>query len=104
MANATNKTNGIWYILIYVFELIGGIIAFLLSNGDKKIKFHSIQSILLWVSLAVIFFILAIFSAMLGGLVVFLLWLYGVYVGYQAGNGVDIEIPVIGSLAKQYSK
>lgn len=100
----SKRVNGIWYILIYFFELIGGIVAFILANGDKSIKFHAIQAMLLWVALAIIGFILVLFSGALAALVDVLIWLYSLYVGYQAGNGVDIELPIIGGLAKQYSK
>jgi uncharacterized membrane protein len=98
------RISGIWYILIYFFEILGGIVGFIFSGGDKSIKFHSLQAILLAISLAIITFILGIFSGALAGCVAFLVWLYSLYIGYQAGNGVDIELPVIGSLARQYSK
>jgi uncharacterized membrane protein len=29
-----------------------------------------------------------------------LAWLFGMYVGYQAVNGVNIEIPIVADIAK----
>jgi len=106
MANQTKGANGIWYILIYFFSIVGGIVAFLLSNGDKRIKFHALQAILLWVVAAVIsvVFSFMLYFGAVSGLATLLIWLYGLYIGYNAGNGKDIEAPVIGDLAKQYAK
>jgi uncharacterized membrane protein len=104
MAKQNKRVNGIWYILIYFFGLVGGIVGYLLANGDKSVRFHSIQAILLAICQVVLFFIISLFSGALASLVALVIWIYSLYVGYQGGNGLDIEMPVIGGLATQYSK
>src|SRR5271163_1588395 len=81
------------YIIIYILGLFTGILFFIISANDKTKKLHSIQAILLGVVSFVVAFILGIFLGGLGGLVAFLVWLYGLYIGYMASTGVDVDIP-----------
>lgn len=43
------------------------------------------------------------FIGTLGTLLNLFIWLYGLYVGFEAYNGNDITIPVITDYAKRYS-
>lgn len=82
--------NGI-YILIYFFEWISGVIAyFTAGKNDKRIKIHSLQAILLGVIAIILSFI-----PIIGAVIAFIIWLYGLYVGYKAYTGIDIVIPGI---------
>lgn len=38
------------------------------------------------------------------GLVEFIIWLYGMYVGYQGMNGKDIVVPFVTNMAKGFAK
>ncbi|MDE1859434.1 MAG: hypothetical protein KGH67_02805 [Candidatus Micrarchaeota archaeon] len=51
----------------------------------------------------VLYYVLGIFSVVLAGLVGMLVWIYGLYIGYMASTGQDVEIPVITDFAKQYT-
>ncbi|MDE1866044.1 MAG: hypothetical protein KGH94_05415 [Candidatus Micrarchaeota archaeon] len=88
------------YLITYLLTWLTGIIVFVTEGQkNKRAKFHAIQAILL----GVVIFILA-WIPFVGWLIGVLLWLYGLYIGYQAGyQGKDIEFPVIGGFAKSSS-
>lgn len=88
------------FLITYVLTWLTGILIFVTAGQkDKRLKFHAIQAVLL----GVIMFILA-WIPFVGWLIGALLWLYGLYIGYEAGyQGKDILVPVIGEYAKKYS-
>jgi len=95
-----------FFIIAYVLEIITGIIVLLLKgNEDKRLKLHSFQAIFLGIVAIVIAVLLGwipiigIIADVLG----LFIWLYGLYVGFQAYNGNDIVIPYITEYAKRYS-
>ncbi|MEM3364163.1 MAG: hypothetical protein QXS93_01480 [Candidatus Micrarchaeia archaeon] len=81
---------GRWDIfLAYFFFPLGSLILYLL-NKEERTVFHCKQSAMLW-AVSVLFWML-----FLGWVV----WLYGIYVGYKAALGEDIDVPVISSMLK----
>jgi uncharacterized membrane protein len=62
----------------YILPLIGGIVLFLIAEGDRTLKFHAFQSIIL----GLIVWVLGAVSFCLAGLLGFILWLYCVYGAY----------------------
>ena len=97
------KGSDFTYIIIYILGFLTGILFFIISGSDKRKKLHSIQAILLGVAAFIVAFVLGIFLWGLSTLVLFLIWIYGLYIGYMASTGVDVEIPVITDFAKQYA-
>jgi uncharacterized membrane protein len=92
--------NAILYIFAYLLTWLSGILMYItVGQTDKRMKFHALQAILLGVVLFIIGWI-----PILGWIIELLGWLYGLYIGYMAYTGTDIEMPVIGDFAKQYSK
>lgn len=112
MAKKTSQPdNNVWFIIAYIIPLITGILV-LLINGDKnkRLKLHAIQAIFLGIAIivvSIIFGLLALVSfgllGVLGTLIELILWLYGIYVGFEAYNGKDVPIPTITDYAKRYS-
>lgn len=97
-ASAQDNSDRLVYILTYFFTWISGLIVyFTLGQKNKRMKFHSLQAILIGVVGFVIAFIPFI------GLLGIILWLYGLYVGYMAYTGKDVSIPVLGDYAKKWS-
>lgn len=94
---STQNRNMIIYIAIYFFTWLSGLVAFLLAKGDKSMRFHGLQSIVLGIVIVVLSFLPFI------GIISLLFWLYGIYVGYEAGKGNDINMPIIGKLVKPYA-
>ncbi|MCL4383518.1 MAG: hypothetical protein M1168_01030 [Candidatus Marsarchaeota archaeon] len=98
--SAKSKEFDIIILISYIFTWVSGIIVFLISKKqDSKRKFHALQSILLGIIITIVGFI-----PFIGTLISLILWIYGIYIGYQGAEGRDIEIPYIGETAKKYSK
>lgn len=129
-----SENNNIMYLFAYFLTFISGIIVFLISPTDKRLKLHAIQAIILGVVIVIIAIIgdiivgviiasslasyggyypyayhPAAFGAagLIGGvfsLIEFVIWLYGMYVGFQAYNGKDMTIPMVTDMATKFSK
>jgi len=85
------------YIVIYLLGWLTGIIFFIISGNNKMKKQHSIQAIVLGIVATILSFI-----PFVGWIIVFLIWIYGLYIGYMASTGKDVEIPAVTGFAKQY--
>ncbi len=95
----TNKGNDILFIFAYLIPILTGLLMYItVGQTNKRMKFHSLQAIMLGIVLIVLGWIPII------GLIGLLVWLYGLYVGWRAYEGEDLDIPVIGDFAHQYSK
>ena len=91
--------NEILCIVTYLLLWLTGILVYITEGQrSKRMKFHALQAIFLGIVVFVISFIPII--RILG----LLLWLYGLYVGVMGYNNKDIEMPLIGKYARQYSK
>ena len=99
-----DKEKGdIMYIFIYLLSWLSGIIVFVTKGqNDKRMKFHSLQAIFLGIVAIVLDFVL-FFIPILGQLIAFLIWLYGMYIAFKAYEGKDIKVPVIADYAVKYS-
>lgn len=98
------EKNNIWYIITYILTWLSGIIVFVTEGQkDKRLKFHSLQAIFLGIVGTVLDFLL-FFIPFLGPFLLFLVWLYGMYIGFKAYNGVDVKVPVLGDYAAKYAE
>ncbi len=110
--------NSIMYLIAYLVPVLTGAIVYVMyGENDKRLKFYSVQSILLGIVIIVLYIIFSITSALIimpghySGIIVYLyisyifdiiitlLWLYGIYVGYKASLNVNIKIPYISNYA-----
>ncbi len=81
-----------WYFFTYLFEFVSGIlIYFAKGQNNKRLAFHSAQSTVIGVIGLVLGFI--IFP--IGWLISLLTWVICLYLGFEAYNGNDVEIPYI---------
>ena len=100
----TNKNDDIrvLYILAYLLEWLSGIIIFFAFGKDnKKLRKHSLQAILLGIiSIIAASFFSIIEIPLFGSTIVLLIWLYGMYVGFEAYMGREISIPLISEYVK----
>lgn len=96
------KTAG---ALSYVLGPVSGII-FLVLEKDPFVRFHAMQSTILFVSLfalqwvLVLTIILALLSPLVG-ILAFVLWLLCIYKAWQ---GEEWEVPVVGKIARNLVK
>jgi len=91
--------------LAYVLGPITGVI-FLIIEKDPFVKFHAMQSIVTFVALFALnwiltFTIVLVFLVPIVGILMFVLWLLLIY---KAWMGESWEVPVFGKLAKQLLK
>jgi uncharacterized membrane protein len=92
-------------MLTYVFGFITGILFLVLEKDNKFVRFHAMQSIFVFVTLAVFKFVLG-FIPLLGMLIdmfilgplTLIVWLLLMVKAYQ---GERFKVPVLGDLAEQ---
>ena len=90
---STSVPQGVASLITYFVPLFGGLLFLFLEKENKLVRFHSVQSILLW-----IFFI--IISAVFG-------WIPGInvivwiFIMYQALLERNFELPIIGPIARR---
>lgn len=94
-----DSTEGIVYILTYLFIWLSGLIVYVTEGQmSKRARFHALQSIFLGIIIFVFIFIPVL------DVVGIALWVLGIIIGVIASTGKDIVIPWIGKYAKHYSK
>ena len=89
--------------LSYVLGFITGIV-FLILEKDKFVRFHAMQSIVVFVFLSALWWTLGFTIILLPlvplvGIAGFVLWLFLIYKAWQ---GDEWEVPVLGKLARQF--
>lgn len=100
-----SKDRNGFYILIYLLLWITGVIAyFTKGKNDKRVKHHAIQAILFGIFSAIISVVLTIASlGFISFITSVLIWIYGMYIGYEAYVGKDVNIPYISNYAEVHS-
>ncbi len=95
--------------LCYAFGCISGIIFFVLETDNKRVRFHALQSILLFAGLSILcvisiiltivtdFFVFEVANSLIW-LLQFVLWIVLIIKTYQ---GQTIKIPGLGDFAQQ---
>jgi len=107
----------------YVLGWVTGIIFFLMEKDNKTVRFHAMQSILTFLPLSILYWILgAVFSMMVYGagmygaygiwglfsllstlisIVMLILWLFLMFKAYQ---GEKFVMPIVGAIAENQVK
>ena len=103
--------------LCYVLGLLSGIIFFVMETENKFVRFHAVQSIIVFLALFVIWIVLTIIGIVLAfipvigwvlstilGLIfvlaVLVAWIVGMLKAYQ---GEKYKFPVVGDMAEKYA-
>ena len=104
--SSTGLEENIAALLSYLVGWITGLIFFLIEKDSKFVKFHAMQSIIVFVVLMVVGWILAaipfigwVLSSLVWVLMV-VLWIVLMVKAYQ---GVKFKLPVSGDLAEKWS-
>jgi len=90
--------QGIAGVVCYFVPLIGGLVFLFIEKKNRLIRFHAVQSILLWIVFLIALAILG-WMPIIGwliGLAVIIVWLY---IMYQALMERERMLPVIGKIA-----
>ena len=92
--------------LAYVLGPVTGVIFLILGGKDSYVKFHAVQSIVVFVALFLLQSVLSMTLILLPlvplvGIVSFVLWLVLIYKAWQ---GEEWEVPVLGKVARNLAK
>lgn len=89
-------------LLCYLLGWITGLIFFLVEKENKFVRFHAIQSLILFGALHILTIVLVftVFLPMLISIIAFVLWITLMITSYQ---GKKIKIPVAGDVAEKYA-
>jgi uncharacterized membrane protein len=101
--SSTGLDENIAGVLCYVLGWITGIIFFLIESENKTVKFHAMQSILVFGAASIVMAVFGriwIFNAVIGA-VMFILW---VVLMFKAYRGEKYRLPVAGDLAEKWVK
>ena len=91
--------------LAYAFGWITGILFFLLEKEDKTVRFHALQSIIVFGSITIIYIIFSVipFVGSILGILIFLfslaLWLVLIIKAYQ---GENFKLPIVSDFVAKY--
>lgn len=97
-------------MLAYLLGIVGGIVFYAISK-DGYVRFHSMQSILLWVAMIVIYFGFMILGFVMPFIMVYFGWI--VWLGFfvlwillmiKSYQGEKFKLPLIGDMAEKYSR
>ncbi|MBM2820555.1 MAG: hypothetical protein HW405_315 [Candidatus Berkelbacteria bacterium] len=96
-------------LLAYLLGIVGGIVFYAISK-DPFVRFHAMQSILLWVAVVVLefaFFILnfvAWFFSYFTWIIAVGLFAVWIIVMLKAYSGEKYKLPIIGDMAEKFAK
>jgi uncharacterized membrane protein len=93
----TSVPQGIAGLLSYFIPFFGGLLFLLLEKDNRLVRFHAVQSILLWicfVAITALFF----WVPVLPYLFVLVVW---IFIMYQALMEREYELPLIGKIARR---
>jgi uncharacterized membrane protein len=104
---STGLQENIASLLCYVLGWVTGIIFLVVEPNNKTVKFHAIQSIIVFGGISIlqiILWIIPILGWILGillSIVTFILWIWLIYKAYQGGT---YHLPIAGNMADKYVK
>jgi uncharacterized membrane protein len=111
MSQTTGKTTtgmqpNVEGLLCYLLTWVTGIVFFIIEKENKTVRFHALQSILVFAPINIIQFILA-FIPIIGWIINILLWvlelILWIFLMYNAYQGKMIKIPIAGNIAEKNS-
>ena len=92
-----DKIDPFIYFLTYFLEFVSGMMVyFTLGQQDARLKKHAIQATMLGViALVQLEFFNVIQLGTIGSFVSFLIWVYCLFVGFEAYTGNDVKVPIL---------
>ena len=92
MVSEQHNKRSLIFIFVYLLEWLSGVIIyFTYGKEDEALKKHSTQAIVL----GIISIILSILFGSLGTIINIVIWIYGMYLGFDAYFGKDNRVPFI---------
>ena len=90
--------------LAYFLGIVTGLIFFLIEKESRFVKFHAMQSILVWlaiVGVSIVIGLIPIIGWMFDFLLIFASFFLWLFLMYKAYKGEQFKLPVIGDIAEQ---
>lgn len=104
---STGLQENVAALLAYVAWWVSGIIFLLLEPDNKFVRFHAIQSIIVFGVITLVAMVLG-FMPVIGGFISWVIWALGVALWVvlmvKAYQGVKYKLPVSGDLAEKWSE
>ncbi len=97
---STSVPAGIAGLLAYFIPFFGGLLFLFLEKKNRTVRFHAVQSILLWIFFVVISAVV-VFIPVLNVLVFLFVLIVWVFMMYQALMEREFELPVIGGISRR---
>jgi uncharacterized membrane protein len=97
-------------LLCYLIIWITGIIFYILEPENKVVKFHALQSVLTFLPLNILYWILVygfwwtgigLILALIVGVIMFILWIVLMVKAYQGGK---YKLPIVGDIAENATR
>ena len=107
--SSTGLDSNIGGLLSYVLGWITGLIFFLIEEKDEFVRFHAMQSIIVFDAISVLSIIFGILFTVpfLGAILGSFLWIASVVIWIilivKAYQGERFKLPIAGDLAEKYS-
>jgi uncharacterized membrane protein len=105
-SQGTGLQQNVAGLLCYLLTWVTGIIFYLLEPNNKFVRFHAVQSIVVFGAISILYFILW-FVPIIGwvlnmflGLLAFILWIVLMIKAYQ---GQMWKVPVLGNIAEKWA-
>ncbi len=105
--SSTGLEPNVAALLAYLFGWVSGLVFFLIEKENKFVRFAAMQSILLSVSMFVIYFVISIVASAtfgLGALLLPIVWIgfliVWIMLMVKAYQNEEWELPLIGKLAR----
>lgn len=95
-----NVASALCYVLVWVT----GLIFFLVERDNKTVRFHAMQSIVVFLPLQILYWIASwffFFFSWLIGIVIFILWIVLIIKVFQ---GEKFKVPIAGDIAENQVK
>ena len=116
--SSTGLASNVAGALAYVLGPITGIFFVLMEKQSRFVRFHAMQSTLVWIALIVVNVVLSVFNAVLSR-IPFIGWLFALGIGvvfallslalwlslmFMAFQGRQWELPIVGEHARKFSE
>ena len=92
-------------LLSYVLGWITGLVFILIEKENKFVRFHAMQSIIVFGSITVVAFIIG-WIPVIGAIIAWILWILGlvlwIVLMIKAYQGTMYKVPVAGNLAEKW--
>ncbi len=99
MVDDVTSDDKLWALLAWIFAPLVSIIILLMEDKKNRpfLKYNAMQSLIV----GALVIILSTVTAGFGCLVLWIVWFYQIYLGYQSYNGKWVTVPVVTDFAKK---